>query len=457
MVVYDRRMRPLIFLLIPLLAACGETPGRGSADLSRLDLVPTTKHDGPRPDGPPRADGGPVDGPVDPRDQGSADQAPSPDSNGAPLGSWQNPIPITALPFTHAANTTQAPAQSANSYSPCAPSTNEGGGEFVYRLELATAQTVRIAVDDKSGDAIDVDVNLMTAADPTTCTDRNNVAVEKALAAGTHYIAVDTWVDASGAVKAGPYVLTVSATTTPPPPTGCLKNPLPSCQNGSAPLVNGVPTEAAGTGGCPAGMVKVSTFCIDRYEAMLVEVKAGNQLAAWSPYKNPGTTNVRALSVAGVVPQGYITQVQAAAACASAGKRLCTDSEWLRACQGPQQTTYPYGNTRIDGVCNDARSCHPVPQYFETSASWIWSELGNSCINQLPAGLDKTGGHAGCQTAEGLYDMMGNLHEWTADPAGTFRGGFYVDTKINGNGCLYKTTAHNVSHWDYSTGFRCCF
>ena len=61
-----------------------------------------------------------------------------------------------------------------------------------------------------------------------------------------------------------------------------------------------------------------------------------------------------------------------------------------------------------------------------------------------------------CVTAEGAFDMMGNLHEWTADPAGTFRGGFYVDTAINGNGCLYATTAHDVSHWDYSTGFRCC-
>ena len=44
----------------------------------------------------------------------------------------------------------------------------------------------------------------------------------------------------------------------------------------------------------------------------------------------------------------------------------------------------------------------------------------------------------------------------TADPAGTFRGGFYVDTTINGPGCLYATTAHNTLHWDYSTGFRCC-
>jgi hypothetical protein len=52
--------------------------------------------------------------------------------------------------------------------------------------------------------------------------------------------------------------------------------------------------------------------------------------------------------------------------------------------------------------------------------------------------------------------MMGNLHEWTSDAAGTFRGGFYVDTVVNGNGCLYRTTAHDTAYSDYSTGFRCC-
>lgn len=31
-----------------------------------------------------------------------------------------------------------------------------------------------------------------------------------------------------------------------------------------------------------------------------------------------------------------------------------------------------------------------------------------------------------------------------------------VDTRLNGAGCLYATTAHDVSHADYSTGFRCC-
>jgi formylglycine-generating enzyme required for sulfatase activity len=135
---------------------------------------------------------------------------------------------------------------------------------------------------------------------------------------------------------------------------------------------------------------------------------------------------------------------------------MCTDAEWLRACQGPGGTTFPYGSTRQPGVCNDARSVHPAVELYGTSASWIYSHIDSPCLNQLVSGLARTGAHAGCVTAEGAFDMMGNVHEWTADPAGTFRGGFYVDTVINGPGCLYATTAHDTSHWDYSTGFRCC-
>ena len=37
------------------------------------------------------------------------------------------------------------------------------------------------------------------------------------------------------------------------------------------------------------------------------------------------------------------------------------------------------------------------------------------------------------------------------------RGGFYVDTGDQyGAGCLYATTAHDVAHWDFATGFRGC-
>jgi hypothetical protein len=211
--------------------------------------------------------------------------------------------------------------------------------------------------------------------------------------------------------------------------------------------------EAPGEGGCPAGMIAVSTFCVDKYEASLVRMDNGE---AWCPYDNPGTLAVRAVSVAGAVPQGYIDEVEAGEACLNAGKRLCTDAEWLRACQGPSDFTYPYGDVRMPGVCNDGRAVHPVVEYFGTDASWIWDDTDNACIDQLPETVDLTGSRTGCVTAEGAYDMMGNLHEWTSNATGAFRGGYYVDTTINGNGCLYVTTAHDTVYWDYSIGFRCC-
>ncbi|MBL9018640.1 MAG: SUMF1/EgtB/PvdO family nonheme iron enzyme [Myxococcales bacterium] len=243
-----------------------------------------------------------------------------------------------------------------------------------------------------------------------------------------------------------------SVDATPDGDAACaLPAPAAVCDPAAKPLPNpSCLAEDPGTGGCPAGMVRIpaaTPFCIDRHEA---------SLEGASPYWNPGATPPRARSLANAVPQGYISGRQAAAACAAAGKRLCTDAEWQRACRGPANTTYPYGNTRMPGVCNDARSQHPAVEYFMTTDPSIYSKLGHPCLNQLPASLDRTGTNPGCVTAEGVFDMMGNLHEWTSAPAGTFRGGFYVDTMINGNGCLYATTAHDTGHSDYSTGFRCC-
>jgi sulfatase modifying factor 1 len=239
-------------------------------------------------------------------------------------------------------------------------------------------------------------------------------------------------------------------------PEDCTTNPIPWCTADTKPTPNGIPDEPPGIGGCPPGMTRVDTFCIDRWEAALVEILPNDALAGWSPYASPVDETLRAVSAPDLVPQAYISQVRAASACQLAGKRMCTDVEWLRACQGSTTTIYPFGNSPMPGICNDARTCHPAIQYFETSADWIWSELGHPCLDQLPEGLDETGANPGCVSEDGVFDMMGNLHEWTADPEGTFRGGYFVDTMINGPGCTYKTTAHGVSHWDYSTGFRCC-
>ena len=394
-----------------------------------------------------------------------------PDVTPPPTGSWGAPIQIPALPFTHSADTSAAPSDSASAYAPCAPSIDEPGGEVVYRLDLDEAATLSILVDDLPGDLVDADVHVLEAPTPDACIARDNVEVVIELAPGTWWIAVDTWAGPDGVPLAGPYTLSVGPWSDPGPdtgsdtgpdtgsdtgPTDCLASPI-ECSEGDLPSPNGVPSEPPGIGGCPPGMTPIEAWCVDRWEAALVRVEPDGSPAPWSPYAHPSTQTVRAVSAPGLVPQGYVDQVTAAAACAQAGKRLCTDTEWLRACRGPDQTTYPYGGVLVSGLCNDARACHPVVQLFETAADWIWSQLGHPCINQLPDGLAATGAHAGCVSAEGALDMMGNLHEWTAAASGTFRGGFYVDTVINGAGCLYATTAHNVWHWDYSTGFRCCW
>jgi len=90
----------------------------------------------------------------------------------------------------------------------------------------------------------------------------------------------------------------------------------------------------------------------------------------------------------------------------------------------------------------------------------VWHQLNDPRLGQVEGALSKTGSHEDCTNTYGALDMMGNLHEWVRTPAslphGTFAGGYYLDTSINGDGCKYRTKAHAHDYHDYSTGFRCC-
>jgi hypothetical protein len=209
---------------------------------------------------------------------------------------------------------------------------------------------------------------------------------------------------------------------------------------------------------CPPEMTLVANrVCVDRWEASLEELSLDGGVSAWSPYYSPGTRRVRAVSRPDVTPQGYISGDQSQAACRNAGKRLCVLDEWLAACRGPAMLTYPYGMTYVSRRCNEGRAMHPVVQFFGTAMGVFTSEnMNNPGINMQPDTVAPTGRFSGCVSATGAFDMVGNLHEWIADPSGTFKGGFYVDARINGPGCLYTTTAHAFTYRDYSTGFRCC-
>lgn len=132
-------------------------------------------------------------------------------------------------------------------------------------------------------------------------------------------------------------------------------------------------------------------------------------------------------------------------------------SIWLTACRGSSdERVYPYAGDYQSGTCNEGRNLHPVIEYFGTEDTWIWNEIDHPCIKQLADSLAVTGGHTGCVTPESIYDLHGNINEWIDDASGAFKGGYYYDVTTNGNGCLYNTTANNTSHYDYTTGFRCC-
>jgi sulfatase modifying factor 1 len=224
---------------------------------------------------------------------------------------------------------------------------------------------------------------------------------------------------------------------------------------------------------CPEGMVLVkqaaTRFCVDRYEGSLLRLGSRGEVEHW-----PGNHSIDglehqmlAVSRQGVPPQGYISGAQASVACANAGKRLCSLGEWSMACRGPRHTRYPYGNQRRAGVCNDRfheLTDHPVSRLFQAVTSpgtdprsmWLPAFMNDPRLLELPRTVQPTGAARDCSNEYGTFDMVGNLHEWVADPRGVFAGGFFMDTFQNGEGCDYRTRAHRFSYHDYSTGFRCC-
>ena len=205
---------------------------------------------------------------------------------------------------------------------------------------------------------------------------------------------------------------------------------------------------------CPPEMAAVGdTFCIDRWEASTVLPDGKPH----SPYHSVAWKRVEAVSRPGVIPQGYIAATEADAACERAGKRLCTTQEWVEACAGAERVrrTYPYGAKPEPGACNTHRPIHPSSlvhgQRREDAVG-----LNDPRLNQQKETVAPTGSFSACVTPEGVADLHGNLLEWTRGDQPVLMGGYYLDGKTHGAGCLYVTDGHGPEYHDFTTGFRCC-
>jgi sulfatase modifying factor 1 len=232
---------------------------------------------------------------------------------------------------------------------------------------------------------------------------------------------------------------------------------------------------------CPATMARIDGYCIDRHEAHLVARGPSGELRRHRHFERPEEGVIyEARSEPGVFPQAYVSRIESEAACANAGKRLCSRREWQRACKGVSGTTYPYGQRPEPGRCNVERPHLVTLRFGGDPRRWSYANFNDPALGQEPGFLGRAGEYEECISDAGVHDLVGNLHEWvsdTADPTlkarldtegvsrafqywspgnGVFMGGFYSTHGELGPGCNFTTVAHEPKYHDYSTGFRCC-
>ena len=159
---------------------------------------------------------------------------------------------------------------------------------------------------------------------------------------------------------------------------------------------------------CPDGMTFVESaqgnFCIDQFQF-------------------PNQRGVR--------PMNMVSQMAARDSCQAAGKRLCTADEWRTACRGPYNWRYPYGNNYIRQAC--------ITQDSTFRAS----------------------GEAGeCRGWYAIYDMVGNLAEWTSTRAPENQRHFLVMGGFWESGaaatCEMARHSYFPQNQHNQVGFRCC-
>jgi hypothetical protein len=257
---------------------------------------------------------------------------------------------------------------------------------------------------------------------------------------------------------------------------------------------------------CPPDMVKVTPgadaeveggkpegpFCVDRFEATLVDNQSGARIPPYYPPSRRAAQQVakmweslrfemgsptaqatplptlpawmmtrdfapKAVVRRGQTPNGHVSGPHAATACANAKKRLCTWVEWRIACGGERGWQFPYGSAYLKDACNVYREGHPASTLHDNPAIGHSDPRLNLVKVRGKPLLRQTGDTPSCKSPWGddaIYDMVGNLDEWLDDPEGTFAGGFYSRTSMDG--CEKRVRAHPFDYADYSTGVRCC-
>ncbi|HLF86529.1 MAG TPA: formylglycine-generating enzyme family protein [Nitrospiria bacterium] len=202
----------------------------------------------------------------------------------------------------------------------------------------------------------------------------------------------------------------------------------------------------------PTRKVYVDAFYIDRYEVTnsgykrFVDTTGHRMPVKWKEGIYPPGK--------GDHPVAYVSWTDAYSYCRWVGKRLPSEEEWEKAARGTDGRHFPWGNEFDHMKAN-------TPQY--------WLNIGKAG-GTMPVGSFKEG-----RSPYGLYDMSGNVYEWTenwykpypgnrspnvhyGEKNKVMRGGSWYDCLSYGCGLsspAYNRTRFTPEIRNNNTGFRC--
>ncbi len=217
---------------------------------------------------------------------------------------------------------------------------------------------------------------------------------------------------------------------------------------------------------CPSGMKLVEgDYCTKVKQTCLVEWWAPqNKKRVCEQFKPPTTCIGKRVkkrfcidtfswpNKRGVRPEVMNTFWQAQLKCAAVGKRMCTESEWNFACEGPEMKPFPHGYVRDPKKCNgdhrwDNPSMRKVAKRDARELARLW--------RGVPSGSQPE-----CVSDFGVHDLPANNDEVVAGETGRERfsavhtgGPWYSGVR---NQCRPKVYTHGEDFYYYFLGFRCC-
>jgi formylglycine-generating enzyme len=294
---------------------------------------------------------------------------------------------------------------------------------------------------------------------------------------------VSSWQLAVGSCVIGAAVaLACSAEPTPSPisvpaaPSALVPEPepepvlVPAVASASASASASAPAPAPA---CPSGMQHIQTsYCPEmKRECVKKEYDKPNRITICHHFRE-GKNDCQAPrqpldyciddyeypNQAGQKPPVMVSFFDAEKSCADAGKRVCRESEWVAACEGPDETPFPYGWRREPEKCNfDNKWINPILDRVYSKDP----EVQRAELLRLDRSLP-SGARPDCKSGFGVFDLTGNVDEWVrADDERSNRRSRFAGLKGGAwghvrNACRPVTTSHPPEFTYYFISFRCC-